>query len=396
MIFNMPNGETPFQQLLPHFVCPTCGGELSLERFDDNNGIFICLGSCESMWPLFNGIPRFVDSELYEDEISYHRYVGEFNTELSELGATSGKTGSDASPHNVSSEKNTNDYFGHSWKEGSDWGWIEEDEIPEGDELRYEGGTVNSTESAWNSKALLSEDDIAPENFVLDAGCGNGRFSKMAAKRGATVVSVDLGTKTVEAAADNLKEHSNIQVIQADLLQLPFESELFQTGFSIGVLHHTGNAKRAFQSIASCIKKGGVLAITVYHKLNPLWMIINRILRSYTTKLSVQHGELFARGMAGLARIIKRIHPRLLDVINLFLRLQPTERHMFDWYSAPVASFHTYPEIEEWFLENNFSLINMNKSPNYHNRMVIEPWAATVKGIKSEKARNVRPVRYFE
>lgn len=380
-------------------LCPSCGGDLVLDRFDESNGVFRCAESCGTVWPFIDDIPRFVDIDLLKGSPSFQTYLHQFGTELESIGADFlddlDHTGRPTEMDNSEIENDTNTYFGHAWSEASEWGWIDESEVPKSEELRYNGGTIQATESAWESKALMCDDDIGPGSLVLDAGCGNGRFSEMAAQTGASVISVDLGTETVEAASRNLDARDNVFVVQGNLFELPFKRGVFDSAFSIGVLHHTGDARAAFESVSQHVSDDGIFSVTVYHKLNPVWMKINDALRSYTTDLSIESGERFAEGMASLARVAHRIHPHVLHGLNLLFRLQPTRTHMFDWYSAPTASFHTYSEVERWFIENGFTITNTNKTAEYDDRLILQPWAATVKGSKSDSTGSGGFFPYF-
>ena len=58
-------------------------------------------------------------------------------------------------------------------------------------------------------------------SWVLDAGCGAGRFAEIALSSGANVVALDYSS-AVNACYLNLKEHSNLHVVQGDIYALPF------------------------------------------------------------------------------------------------------------------------------------------------------------------------------
>ena len=73
--------------------------------------------------------------------------------------------------------------------------------------------------------------------WVLDAGCGAGRFAEVAAKAGAKIVALDYSS-AVDACYSNLKHHSNLHVVQGDIYSLPFQREAFAFVYSLGVLQH--------------------------------------------------------------------------------------------------------------------------------------------------------------
>ena len=58
----------------------------------------------------------------------------------------------------------------------------------------------------------------------------------------------------------------NLFVIQADIYELPFELEAFSYIFSLGVLQHTPDPKKAFHSLPSLLKKDGKICVDYYEK----------------------------------------------------------------------------------------------------------------------------------
>lgn len=113
---------------------------------------------------------------------------------------------------------------------------------------------------------------------VLDAGCGTGRFSEVAADFGArSVIGVDL-SHAVFHAAKLLAGRGDHTFLQASLEELPLPDACVDVAFSIGVLHHTPHPERAVREIARVIKPGGVFAGWVYqrqpvyeHPLRKVW-----------------------------------------------------------------------------------------------------------------------------
>lgn len=370
------------EKVLNYLACPDCGNELDLEIFykegeEIKEGIFVCK-NCNNYYFLINYIPRFLPVDVIIKSDFLTNFVSKYRERLEKLDISSSKSKVDFIEDDYQIRLKTIKYFGYEWKKFINWGWIKEDEITTEDRIRYTGGFISNTISAFKTKSLMTGEDLSSGKLVLDAGCGNGRFSNQAANYGAEVIGVDIGTGTVEAAYENTKEMDNIHIIQGDLFKLPFKKNIFDTAFSIGVLMHTGDAYRAFKSIASHIKTGGVFTTHVYHKLNPVWEINDFLLRKITTNMSVENNVKFANFTSRLGRLLFKI--RLFNVVNLFVRVQPTLIHMYDWYSAPIATHHTYGEVKRWYIENNFEILMTNKSKS--KLLLIKPWGLTVKGIK--------------
>jgi SAM-dependent methyltransferase len=100
--------------------------------------------------------------------------------------------------------------------------------------------------------------------LVLDAGCGNGRFSRACAAYGPRqVVGIDL-SKSVLAARANTADLSNVSVAQGSIFDLPFPPSSFDHVFCIGVIHHLPDPRAGFLTLAKMLKPGGKISIWVY------------------------------------------------------------------------------------------------------------------------------------
>lgn len=111
-------------------------------------------------------------------------------------------------------------------------------------------------ETRWNSDSLAGR-------WVLDGGCGCGRFAEVAADLGANVVALDYSS-AVDAARKNLGAHPNAHFVQGDLLNPPFRRNAFDFAYSIGVLQHTPDPAAALRAVIGLVGPGGAFALTIY------------------------------------------------------------------------------------------------------------------------------------
>jgi 2-polyprenyl-3-methyl-5-hydroxy-6-metoxy-1,4-benzoquinol methylase len=101
---------------------------------------------------------------------------------------------------------------------------------------------------------------------VLDAGCGNGYFSRMLAERGATVVGVEPAGALYRFACE--KEAANpqgIQFVQADLCDLPDLGKPFDAVVASMVLASVPDWTAAMRACVSTLAPGGLFVLTVNH-----------------------------------------------------------------------------------------------------------------------------------
>jgi len=210
----------------------------------------------------------------------------------------------------------------------------------------------DESERSFRQKTGLTPEDVRGKR-VLDVGCGMGRFSDVVSRWGAELVGIDLSL-AVESAQKNIGARPNVRFLQADVFQLPFAPASFDIIFSLGVLHHTPDCRRAFQSLIPLVKPGGIISIWVYARMGAYQNFTDRY-RVLTTRLPT--GVLHQ--LCKLAVPLYYVYqvPVLGEMLSTLL---PVSNHpraswrvldTFDWYSPRYQSKHTYPEVFAWFKE---------------------------------------------
>jgi len=111
---------------------------------------------------------------------------------------------------------------------------------------------------------------LGPDAFkgkaVLDAGCGTGRNSLWPIKYGAArVVAFDVDPRTVAVARTNLAQTRNCEVHEGSIYDIPWKDE-FDISFSIGVIHHLADPKKAVSELVKATRPGGTVLVWVYGK----------------------------------------------------------------------------------------------------------------------------------
>lgn len=118
--------------------------------------------------------------------------------------------------------------------------------------------------------------DVRPGMQVLDLGCGEGRHTFEAYRRGAHVVSLDLShrdlvtTRSWTGAMDleaQAPAGTRTAPVVGDLRALPLPDATFDRVIASEVLEHIEDDATAVVEIARVLKPGGLVAITV-----PRWL----------------------------------------------------------------------------------------------------------------------------
>ena len=240
-------------------------------------------------------------------------------------------------------------------------------------------GYADSFGRQWNRYDVMrpEEDEatfqvktgIAPETLsgrlVLDAGCGGGRYARLLGSHGAKVIGVDLSSAVIKAS-QLCRSLPNVAIIQADLLDLPLADGAFDFVYSIGVLHHTPDPRRAFGQIARKVKPGGRLAVWLYRRNIFLQEWLNTGLRRITTRLPSRVLEPLCVGLGAIGSI-PILNRTLNKIANFSSHPDWTLRvcDNFDWYAPRFQSHHSIEELRSWFGEEGFGeLVELGPAKN--------------------------------
>jgi SAM-dependent methyltransferase/uncharacterized protein YbaR (Trm112 family) len=320
-------------------------------------GVLFC-NTCHKCYPIIEGIPRFNPDwyedfpqfiEMYKNELSKRVYTKWMPEEFKEFKRFQGAT-----------KKS----FGFQW-------------------LRYE-----VTDREEDIKDFFSKTGITSEflerKLILDAGCGMGRFLMVSTRSDNEVIGIDLSA-SIERAYKITKNLPFVHIIQGDLMRPPFREEAFDFIYSIGVLHHTPNTKKAFKSISRLVKKKGRISIWVYQlwvspelkvKYKRVFAKIQELIFNNVRKITTRLPHKLLHYLCYIAiplgwfqmQIRKNIYtkiflwPFLLIVVNNHKKKHIRLLDTFDWYSPKYQWKHTYDEVFGWFSEEKFEGIEKTLS----------------------------------
>lgn len=106
---------------------------------------------------------------------------------------------------------------------------------------------------------------LPPSPRILDAGCGSGRDSRAMREKDAHVTGLDISHGLLEEAKKRSK-NNDIDFVQGDMTQMPFENSLFDGVWSHASLVHLEKQEDVQNSLSEfnrVLKSGGALHIFV-------------------------------------------------------------------------------------------------------------------------------------
>ena len=116
-------------------------------------------------------------------------------------------------------------------------------------------------------------DALPPQSRGFDMGCGTGRWAQFVAERVGSLTCVDPSPDALSVARKNLGElhncHSEIGTANDNCLR----EDVYDFGYSIGVLHHVPDTAAALRSCVTKLKPGAPFLLYLYYRFDnrPLW-----------------------------------------------------------------------------------------------------------------------------
>ena len=191
---------------------------------------------------------------------------------------------------------------------------------------------------------------------VLDAGCGPGHHSRIAARSAARVVGLDLNTSAL--AHGKLSDLKNFEAREGDIAVWD-SGERFDVVYSVGVVHHTADPDKTVAHLKTLTKPGGRLVLWVY-AAEGNW--INRHLLEAAKRLVIMRlPRPVVEGIGHLLTIL--LYPLVYTIYLLPLTFLPFHEYFSNWrrlsYSrnylnvfdklnAPTTHFITRERIDRW------------------------------------------------
>lgn len=147
---------------------------------------------------------------------------------------------------------------------------------------------MNPYKFPWIMARIERESAFLRGKHLLEIGCGMGYDSLEFLKRGVRVTATDLTPNAVRLAARHfaLEGVRPESVHTENALHLSFNDETFDAVWSNGVLHASGDTRRAVAEVRRVLRTGGRAIISHFYR-KPSWMYaVSRLSRE-----PIEHGK---------------------------------------------------------------------------------------------------------
>lgn len=214
--------------------------------------------------------------------------------------------------------------------------FYEETPFPNYDDFDSVGSLIEKARHGLFAKLL--DDQVPPGTRILECGCGTGQLTNFLSVANRTVFGTDICLNSLRHGRSfRLRNNlTNAHFLQMNLFRPIFKSNSFDLVISNGVLHHTADPFRAFQSIATLVKPNGYILIGLYHRYGRLITDLRRqVFRITGDRLTFLDPNLGRGGFTSAKR----------------------RAWFMDQYKHPHESKHTIGEVLGWLRKTGFRFV---------------------------------------
>ena len=214
--------------------------------------------------------------------------------------------------------------------------FYEETPFPDYDDFDSVASLIQKARAGMFARLL---DEQAPTGaLILECGCGTGQLSNFLSVSNRDTFGTDMCLNSLRLGenfrSDN--ELNRAHFIQMNLFRPVFKSESFDLVISNGVLHHTADPFRAFESISKLVRPGGYILVGLYHRYGRLITDFRRLVfRAFRDRLTGLDPNLRSDGFGAAKR----------------------RAWFMDQYKNPHESKHTIGEVLAWLDRTGFSFV---------------------------------------
>lgn len=217
--------------------------------------------------------------------------------------------------------------FGYSWDRFTELTPLQEEQ--------FDGWSSALPREAWSGAAFL------------DVGCGMGRNSVWACRKGAARgVAMDVDERSLAHARHNLAGLP-VEVRFTSAYEIP-DADAFDVVFSLGVLHHLERPDLAVSRMVRAARPGGWVLVWLYGRENNGWIVhlFNPLRRGLFSRLPLGVVNPLAWVLTGILWLSLRLGWGRLPYHDILRRAAPTHlKHIVLDHMIPrIADYYTREE----------------------------------------------------
>jgi ubiquinone/menaquinone biosynthesis C-methylase UbiE len=205
---------------------------------------------------------------------------------------------------------------------------------------------------------LYDKVDLKNKENILDVGCGTGAVTlDIAQCTKGNVTGIDIDTEKLEEARKVLSNIPNIKIMEADVLNLPFEDETFDLVVFTIVLMYIKDQQKALNEMTRVTKAGGFVMATlepdyasyISYPEDPISPLVQKKMENLGADLMTGRKLKFLFGSAGLKTevgietagdfIIMRDDAKLLENFHKSVWVMEKMLKGFDWTEKEIAKY---------------------------------------------------------
>ena len=173
--------------------------------------------------------------------------------------------------------------------------------IDEGNDPVFDPPPLREYMDRWDGQAFIDAMELDEKKSVLEIGVGTGRLAVRTALLCGNFCGIDLSSKTVERAKENLAELSNVRLICGDFLEYPF-CETFDVIYSSLTFMHIRNKQAALNKVVALLNDGGRFVLSIDKNQNDTIDTGDRTVKIYPDKPEDMESGMHAAGLQITAR----------------------------------------------------------------------------------------------
>jgi SAM-dependent methyltransferase len=233
---------------------------------------------------------------------------------------------------------------------------------------------------------IVTDKMLNDQCTVIDIGCGSGRFIKYLEGRYEKLVGMD-PSQAIFAADNLVGKNDKVELVMASTDNIPYSDNTFDFGYSLGVLHHIPDTKKALNDCVKKVRSGGYFLVYLYYKMEnrpfyfKIFYWLSNLIRLVVSKLPTTLKRwvcnflavIFYMPFVLLCRFLRFIGAG--EKIRKHIPLQAYERQSFyiirndslDRFGTPLEQRFSRKEIQAMMEEAGLTdIIFSEKIPYWH------------------------------